>query len=112
MQANPDETRPPTVKCPACGTVMMPAGTEQFRIGGTSGLWKLFFGELAELGETMMPFEVWVCRSCRHVELRVPPEYETPAEEARGLRYACPGCGGDVYHGQAACPTCGRPLTD
>lgn len=69
-------------------------------------------GELAELDETMMPFEVWVCRSCRHVELRVPPEYRTPAEEVRGLRYARPGCGGDVYHGQAACPTCGRPLTD
>lgn len=27
-----------------------------------------------------------------------------------GFRYACPGCGGDVYTGQTACPECGHSL--
>jgi len=26
------------------------------------------------------------------------------------LRYACPGCGGDVYAGQLTCPECGHTL--
>jgi hypothetical protein len=38
--------------------------------------------------------------------------YKRPDELARGLRYACPGCGGDVYHGQAVCPQCGYVLAD
>jgi hypothetical protein len=47
-------------------------GVEQFRIGGTSGGWKFFFGELAELGEQMIPLEMFGCSSCGHVELRRP----------------------------------------
>ncbi len=27
-----------------------------------------------------------------------------------GMRYACPGCGGDVYMGQGVCPACGQRL--
>ncbi len=44
----------------------------------------------------------------------IPPEPDLPGiTEPRpgGLRYACPGCGGDVYTGQGACPTCGRVLS-
>ncbi len=26
------------------------------------------------------------------------------------VRYACPGCGGDVYAGQGTCPSCGQVL--
>jgi hypothetical protein len=48
-------------------------GSEQFRVGGTSGGWKLLFGELAELGEGTLTFEILACPACRHVELRVPP---------------------------------------
>ncbi len=33
-----------------------------------------------------------------------------PKEKPHPLRYACPGCGGDVYMGQAVCPSCGRSL--
>ncbi len=43
----------------------------------------------------------------------IPPEREESSSvgpRPRGLRYACPACGGDVYTGQAACPTCGRKL--
>jgi len=47
-------------------------GIEQFRVGGTSGGWKLAFGELAELGEGMIEFEVQACERCGRVELRIP----------------------------------------
>lgn len=33
-----------------------------------------------------------------------------PEEPAHPFRYACPGCGGDVYWGQATCPECGHAL--
>ncbi len=38
--------------------------------------------------------------------LRNPPA----KEPAHPVRYACPGCGGDVYVGQAVCHACGRSL--
>jgi hypothetical protein len=47
-------------------------GVETFRTGGTSGGWKLLFGEIAELGEDMIPLEVFACGNCRRVELRLP----------------------------------------
>lgn len=43
---------------------------QQFRVGGTSGGAKLFLGEWAELGESMLPMEVLYCNSCGRVELR------------------------------------------
>jgi hypothetical protein len=49
-------------------------GTEQFRVGGTSGGWKLLFGEWAEVGEDMLSLEVLACPSCMKVELRVPKQ--------------------------------------
>jgi hypothetical protein len=51
---------------------MTSMGVEQFRVGGTSGGWKLLFGEWAEVGEDMLPLEAFACSSCRRVELRVP----------------------------------------
>ena len=47
-------------------------GVEQFRVGGTSGGWKLLFGEWAELGEDMLSMEVLACTSCGRIELRRP----------------------------------------
>jgi hypothetical protein len=47
-------------------------GIEQFRVGGTSGGWKLLFGEWAELGEQMLPLELFACGRCRHIEIRAP----------------------------------------
>jgi len=49
-------------------------GVDEFRVGGTTGGWKLLFGELAELGEGMLKLEVRACSSCRQVEFRVPVE--------------------------------------
>ncbi len=50
----------------------MSHGVEEFRTGGTSGGWKLLFGELAELGEGMVAFELLACHECGHVEFRLP----------------------------------------
>lgn len=58
-----------SVKCSHCGATMESQGIEQFRVGGTTGGWKLLFGEWAELGEGMLPMEVFVCPQCRKVEL-------------------------------------------
>ena len=60
--------------CVACGGTLQSLGVEEFRVGGTTGGWKLLFGEWAEVGEGMLAFEVLACTSCRRAELRVPPE--------------------------------------
>ncbi len=110
MLPDSSEAAPALVACLGCHATMERIGTESFRVGGTSGIWKLFVGEWAELGEEMLPLEIWLCRSCRRIELRFPAGYKPQKERAEGLRYACPGCGGDVYHGQAVCPACGARL--
>ena len=51
---------------------MSSGGVEQLRVGGTSGGWKLLFGEWAEVGEDMLPLELLVCPNCRRVEFRRP----------------------------------------
>lgn len=56
--------------CLRCGGTLQSMGVEQFRVGGTSGGWKLLFGEWAELGEQMLPLELWACGRCRRVEMR------------------------------------------
>ena len=58
--------------CLGCHGPLSSIGVEKFRVGGTSGGWKLLFGELAEVGEQMLDFEVMVCERCRRVELRMP----------------------------------------
>jgi hypothetical protein len=58
--------------CLRCGSTLQSMGIEEFRTGGTSGGWKLLFGEWAELGEQMLKLEVRACSSCGQVELRVP----------------------------------------
>ena len=57
--------------CLRCGGPLQSMGVEQFRVGGTSGGWKLLFGEWAELGEEMLPLELLACGRCRRVEMRV-----------------------------------------
>jgi hypothetical protein len=59
--------------CLRCGGPLESMGVEKFRTGGTSGGWKLAFGELAELGEDTLSLELLACRNCRHVEFRLPP---------------------------------------
>ena len=61
-----------TDACLRCGGPMTSMGVEEFRVGGTSGGWKLLFGEWAEVGEDMLPLELFACSACHRVELRVP----------------------------------------
>jgi len=66
------QNAPAADACLRCGGTMTSMGVEQFRVGGTSGGWKMVFGEWAELGEDMLPLELFACSSCRRVEFRVP----------------------------------------
>lgn len=43
--------------------------TADFRTGGTAGKWKLLVGESAEIGESVLPLNVYVCPDCGKVEL-------------------------------------------
>ena len=65
-------SRPNT--CLGCGGSLESLGVEEFRVGGTTGGWKLLFGEWAEVGEDMLQFEVLACTACRRAELRVPQQ--------------------------------------
>ena len=58
--------------CLRCGFQLKEIGVEKFRVGGTSGGWKLLVGEWAEVGEEMLSLEVLACPQCMKVELRVP----------------------------------------
>ena len=58
--------------CLRCGTPVEAVGIESFLVGGTSGGWHMFLGNLADLGEGTLDFEIFACPSCRKVELRVP----------------------------------------
>ena len=55
-------------KCTSCGSETELKGVYDFRIGGTSGGWKLLFGEWAELGESMIPLRVYICPRCGKLE--------------------------------------------
>jgi len=112
MQPNPAEGGQAQTRCRDCGSTMWSGGTEQFHVDGSSALWKMMFGEPSDLDTEAMPLEMWACPSCRRVEFRMPERPRSSGNGFPGLRYACPGCGGDVYHGQTVCPACGRVLTD
>jgi hypothetical protein len=58
--------------CLRCGSTIASLGVESFRVGGTSGGWKLLFGELAELGEDTVNVELLGCSTCGHIEMRQP----------------------------------------
>jgi hypothetical protein len=58
--------------CLGCQGPLSSLGREDFRIGGTSGGWKLVFGELAEVGENKVTLDVFACQRCRRIELRMP----------------------------------------
>jgi hypothetical protein len=62
----------PEGACLRCGGPLQSYGEQEFRTGGTTGGWKLLFGELAELGEEKVRFELLACHQCGHVELRLP----------------------------------------
>jgi hypothetical protein len=70
-----------TRKCSYCGQNAQYVYTAEFRVGGTSGGAKLFFGDWAELGEKMIPMYVFVCPNCGKVELFATEELRQKAIE-------------------------------
>lgn len=62
----------PEPLCVWCRTEMQSTGVHEFRTGGTTGSWKLVFGEWAELGEEMLKLEVLACPACRRIDFRLP----------------------------------------
>lgn len=68
-----EPTTPPSLDaCLRCDGPIRSMGIDEFRVGGSTGGWKLLFGEWAELGEGMLRLEVFACPRCGKVELRVP----------------------------------------
>jgi hypothetical protein len=61
--------------CLRCGSQLTSMGVEEFRVGGTTGGWKLLFGEWAELGEDKLKLEVRACGTCGQIDLRVPRQF-------------------------------------
>ena len=53
----------------SCCALMQFAEKAESRIGGTSGGWKLLFGEWADLGEGMISLCIHVCPKCGRTEL-------------------------------------------
>ena len=60
--------------CLRCGGTLQSYGVEKLRTGGSSGSWKLIFGEFAELGEDLIPLELFACDACGSVEFRLPQD--------------------------------------
>ena len=48
----PPRTNLPLTACLRCGNQVASTGIERFRVGGTSGGWKLMFGEFADAPAT------------------------------------------------------------
>jgi hypothetical protein len=70
---DPEQPRSPDLmSCIRCGAPIESMGVQELRVGGTSGGWKLLFGEWAELGEGFLRLEAFACAQCRHVEFRAP----------------------------------------
>ncbi|HEV2665734.1 MAG TPA: hypothetical protein VG324_12525 [Blastocatellia bacterium] len=55
--------------CPLCRVQLQPLGQIPVRTGGTSGGWHLLFGEWADVGEGIMPLDVYRCPQCSRLEL-------------------------------------------
>jgi hypothetical protein len=47
---------------------MQSLGQLPIRVGGTSGGWHLFLGELADMSEGVFPLDVFRCETCKRVE--------------------------------------------
>jgi hypothetical protein len=60
--------KPPSPKCPNCKGNLQSLGQLPVRVGGSSGGWHFFFGELMDLGESVKPLDMYRCESCGRLE--------------------------------------------
>lgn len=56
------------MECSVCKAMMDGLGQVPVRVGGTSGGWHLLFGEWADVGEGVLPLDVFRCSNCKRVE--------------------------------------------
>jgi hypothetical protein len=56
------------IECSVCKSPMHSLGQIPIRVGGTSGGWLLFMGQLAELDEDVFPLDTYRCPQCKRVE--------------------------------------------
>jgi predicted RNA-binding Zn-ribbon protein involved in translation (DUF1610 family) len=98
-----------TKRCYFCNVQMQFAQKVPFRIKGTPGVWKLLFGEWAELGEEMLSLDVYMCPKCGEIRL-----YADEKAKQSLLRLTpdaflkkCAECGRDIPIASEECPYCG-----
>ncbi len=108
--------RPLPSECPECharletGVLLGPRGI----YWADRAHWSILFTE------TVVSMWAWAkmpnvpaarCRSCGLGFFRADAGADLVPRPS-GFRYACPGCGGDVYAGERTCPACGARLPE
>jgi len=54
--------------CATCKTPMLFLGQLPIRVGGTSGGWHFLSAGLADIGEDVLPLDVYRCGRCKRLE--------------------------------------------
>ena len=54
--------------CPHCKVELRSLGQLPIRVGGTTPGWHFFLGELADLGESIRPLDLYRCEKCGRLE--------------------------------------------
>lgn len=54
--------------CPRCNLVLRGLGQLPVRVGGSSGGWHLFLGELADVSESVKSLDMYRCEKCGRLE--------------------------------------------
>lgn len=98
-----------SVKCPSCGVEMQLAQQLRFRIGGTRGEWKLIVGNWAELGEELLPLNIYVCSQCGRIDLFADEKTRRYLLKLTPLSFLkkCVKCGKQIPVASEECPHCG-----
>lgn len=96
-------------KCYSCNIEMQFAQKVPFRIKGTPGMWKLLFGEWAELGEEILSLDVYVCPKCGEVRLFAGEKTMQSLLKLtpKAFLKKCVKCNKDIPIASENCPYCG-----
>lgn len=91
----------PTLTCPACGDELQFFTRERIQLGKTG--WIL--GDLPNLIAGALPVDIYVCPSCRKLELYMAEGEAIGADEELPKR-TCPNCGTVHDFDAPKCPKC------
>ena len=61
--------QPSAFQCIRCSVALDFLGSFPVRVGGTTGGWHLLLGELADVGERTIAFDIYRCPNCRRLEI-------------------------------------------